>query len=244
VIAGGLALALGALAPGAAAQDARTSPALLPAERLAELWWQERFAAANARIARGDVGLVFVGDSITQGWELEGRAAWEESYGRRRAVNLGFSGDRTQHVLWRLERHGLETLAGADRAPGLAVVLIGTNNSNGDDHTAEEIADGIVAVVRALRAKLPETPVLLLAILPRNARPDAQREKNARASALAARIADGKTIHALDIGARFLAEDGSLRRELMPDLLHLSPAGYREWALAIEPTVRAILGEE
>ncbi len=210
--------------------------ALAPASRLSETWWRERFETANARISDGDVELIFLGDSITQGWEAEGQAVWDEFYGQRKALNLGFSGDRTQHVLWRLERHGLETLAQPGRtAPKLVVLMIGTNNSNGADNTAEEIADGIRAVVESLRSRLPTTKVLLLAIFPRGARPDEQREKNARASALAARIADGEQVHFLDIGPEFLSDDGTLPTDVMPDLLHLSPEGYRIWAASIEP---------
>ena len=123
--------------PAAVQEPARTVPAvaprlhsaLAPAERLVEEWWKQRFEASNARIAQGGVGLVFLGDSITQGWEDEGKEIWAEFYGKRRAIDLGFSGDRTQHVLRRLERHGLERLAGPD-APKLVVLMIGTNNSN------------------------------------------------------------------------------------------------------------------
>jgi beta-glucosidase len=239
-----------ALLPLFALQDPAAKPhtALVPAERLAEGWWKERFEASNARLAQGDIGMLFLGDSITQGWESEGKAVWDEFFAPRKAVNLGFSGDRTQHVLWRLERHGLEALAKpaqGKQAPRLAVVMIGTNNSNGADNTAEEIADGIRAVVTALTTKLPDTQVLLLAIFPRSEKADAQRAKNARASALASKIADGKRVHFLDIGAVFLGEDGTtLGREIMPDYLHLSPLGYGLWAEAIEPKVKELLGGE
>lgn len=221
-------------------------PALTPADRLEEAWWKERFEAANARIARGDVELLFLGDSITQGWEEEGRAVWDEFYGQYRAVNLGFSGDRTQHVLWRLEHHGLAALAKPEpekSAPRLAVLMIGTNNSDGNYNTAEEIAEGIQAIVESLRAKLPRTKVLLLAIFPRGEKPDAQRDKNSRASALASKLADGKLVHYLDIGPQFLEPDGTLSKLVMPDLLHLSTEGYGIWAEAIEAKVKELLAE-
>ena len=228
----------------APAQDAPAPPALhaalTPADRLAEEWWKQRFEATNERIRRGDVGLLFLGDSITQGWEDAGREVWDEFYGKRKAVNLGFSGDRTQHVLWRLERHGLELLA--EDPPELAVVMIGTNNSNGADNSAQEIADGIAAIVGKLRELLPETRVLLLAIFPRNERPDAQREKIERTNAAIAKLADGKSVHFLDIGPKFLAEDGTLLRDLLPDFLHLSGMGYGIWAESIEPLVSELCG--
>jgi beta-glucosidase len=217
--------------------------ALAPVDRLGEAWWKERFEAANARIMQGDVGLLFLGDSITQGWEDAGKDIWSEFYGKRRAVNLGFSGDRTQHILWRLEHHGLEKLAGP-KAPGLVVLMIGTNNSNGADNTAQEIGEGIEAVVKSLRVKLPQTKVLVLAIFPRGATPDTQRAKNAQASQIAAKIADGKMVHFLDIGPEFLEADGTLPTDIMPDLLHLSPTGYGIWAESIEPVVAELLGEK
>lgn len=234
-------------APVAASQEpgkpAESAPALhsalTPADRLDQAWWKERFEKANERIRHGDVELVFLGDSITQGWENEGHEVWTEFYGKRKALNLGFSGDRTQHVLWRLEHHGLEALAAAP--PKLVVVMIGTNNSNGKDNSAEEIGEGIVAVVAKLREKLPRTKVLLLAIFPRNEKPDAQRAKNAAASALAAKVADGTMVHFLDLGAGFLEADGTLPREIMPDFLHLSPEGYGIWAETIEPKVKELL---
>lgn len=231
--------------PSAPAAAPALHSALTPADRLEEAWWKERFEAANARIAQGDVELIFLGDSITQGWEGAGKDIWAEFYGKRKALNLGFSGDRTQHVLWRLERHGLEALArpAAGRAsPKLVVLMIGTNNSNGADNTAQEIADGIGAVVRSLRSRLPEAKVLVLAIFPRGAQPDAQRAKNAAASALVARLADGKHVRYLDIGPKFLAADGALTTDIMPDLLHLSPLAYGIWAESIEPVVAEILG--
>ncbi len=243
------ALAFGLLSPfqepaQSAAAAAGVHSALAPADRLGEAWWKERFEAANARIARGDVGLIFLGDSITQGWEAEGAAVWKEFYEKRKALNLGFSGDRTQHVLWRLERHGLEALAKGGAAPGLVVLMIGTNNSNGTDNTAVEIAEGIVAIVKKLRTTLPGTKVLVLAVFPRGEKPGPQREKNAQASALASKVADGKLVHHLDIGPQFLEADGTLSKLVMPDLLHLSADGYGIWAEAIEPKVKELLGEK
>lgn len=223
-------------------QQAAPHSALVPAERLAEPWWKERLEACNRRLAQGGVDLVFIGDSITQGWEGEGKPVWDELYGARKAVNLGFSGDRTQHVLWRLEKHGLEALAATP--PKLVVLMIGTNNSNGSDNSAEEIADGIEAIVAKLRARLPATKVLLLAIFPRGERDDAQRAKVAAASQRASRVADGKHVHYLDLAPVFLEPDKkTLLPAVMPDHLHLSAEGYRRWGTAIEPKVRELLGE-
>jgi lysophospholipase L1-like esterase len=226
--------------PASPANTAKPNSAIVPVSRT-DPWWVQRHDLINARAKKGDIGLVFLGDSITQGWEREGKDVWEKFYGNRRAANFGISGDRTQHVLWRLDHGILESLGKSP--PKLVVLMIGTNNSNASDNTAPEIAEGIDAIVKRLRAKLPTTKVLLLAIFPRNEKPNAQREKNAEASRLASRAADGKNVFYLDIGPKFLKADGTLSKEIMPDLLHLSPKGYTIWAESIEPKVRELLGK-
>jgi len=192
----------------------------------------------NERVKQGNVDLIFVGDSITQGWEGNGKEIWKEYYGSRNAVNLGIGGDRTQHVLWRLQNGNLEGIA-----PKLAVIMIGTNNSG--DNTAEEIAEGTKAIVEALRSKSPETKILLLATFPRGPNPqDARRQVNEKSNEIVAKLADGKMVRYLDIGKSFLSPNGDLTREIMPDLLHLSPQGYKIWAEAIEPVVAEVVGEK
>ena len=125
-------------------------------------WWTLRNDAVNERVKQGDVDFLFIGDSITHGWEGGGKKYWDKYYAPRKAVNMGFGGDRTQHVLWRLDHGHLEGIS-----PKLAVLMIGTNNSNGDDNTAEEIADGIIAICKRIRTKCPKTKILILAIFPR-----------------------------------------------------------------------------
>jgi len=197
--------------------------------------WTVRYEAMNDRVTRGYADLIFVGDSITHKWENNGQEVWEKYYGRRKAINLGIGGDRTEHVLWRLENGNVDGIH-----PKVAVVMIGTNNHN---DTAEHIGEGIVAVCRKLREELPQTKILLLAIFPRGAKPSEFREKLAKASRMASTIADGRMIYYLDIGNKFLAADGTLSKEIMPDYLHLSQKGYEIWAKAIEPTLSKLLGE-
>lgn len=199
----------------------------------------ERHKSFNERVKQGNVDLIFIGDSITQGWEGAGKDVWEKYYGGRNAVNLGIGGDRTQHVLWRLGHGNIDGIS-----PKLAVLMIGTNNSNGNDNTAEEIGAGITAIVKQLREKLPDAKVLILAVFPRGAKPSAQREKNAKASEIASKPADAEMIYYLDIGPKFLTDDATLTKDVMPDLLHLSPQGYEIWAASIEPTVAQLMGEK
>jgi len=217
------------------AEDQKLHSAITPVPR--EGGWINRHEAINARAKQGDVDLIFLGDSITQGWN--NNEVWKKYYGHRKAMNAGIGGDRTQHVLWRLDHGNIDGLN-----PKLVVLMIGTNNSNRMDNTAEEIGDGIKAIVAKLRAKLPETKVLVLAIFPRGEKPNPQREKNAKASELASQVADGKMVHYLDIGKEFLDDEGTLSREIMPDLLHLSPKGYEIWAKSIEPKVAELLGDK
>lgn len=198
--------------------------------------WLKRHESINQRVAKG-ADLIFIGDSITQGWEGNGKNVWAKHYQRRNAANLGIGGDRTQHVLWRLDNGNIEGIK-----PKLAVIMIGTNNSG--NNTPEEIAAGITAIVEKLRDRLPETKILLLGIFPRGASPaDSRRQVNEKTNQLVSKLHDGKHVFYLDIGKQFLAEDGTLSKEIMPDLLHLSEKGYTIWAESIEPHVARLMGE-
>ncbi len=221
---------------GVSAQEDGGNAAVKPVPRDQEPWWVERQAAVNARVAQGNVDLLFIGDSITQGWEGAGKPVWDEFYGNRNAVNLGFSGDRTEHVLWRLDNGNA-----AGIAPKLAVVMIGTNNYKAN--TPEQIGEGITAVVAKLREKLPTTKVLLLGIFPREEKPGETRDNLIKASEIAAKTAEDPMVRYLDINVAFLDEDGTLPKEVMPDFLHPVEVGYRAWAEMIEPYVAEMMGE-
>lgn len=198
--------------------------------------WMQRHELINSRAVPGQVDLLFIGDSITQGWEGAGKQAWEKFYGGRKAMNAGIGGDRTQHVLWRLDNGNVKGIA-----PKVAVVMIGTNNAGANEPA--ETAAGIEAIVRSLRQKLPGTKVLVLGVFPRGATPDDKlRKKNAAVNEIVAKLDDGKDVFFLDIGPKFLAADGTLAKEIMPDLLHLSPRGYEIWAESIEPKLKELLG--
>src|SRR3990167_3325512 len=138
-------------------------PAVVPAPQTAG-WWMSQHERNVARVRQGGVDLLMIGDSITQGWGDEGRRVWERYYAHRRAVNLGFNSDRTEQVLWRLQHGEIDGIH-----PKVAVVLIGTNNSGTRNDPSEETAAGVQTIVRLLRAKLPETKILLLGIFPRGA---------------------------------------------------------------------------
>jgi len=230
-----LALIAGLLALPAAAQD-KPNDAIIPAPR--EGNWMRRHEAFNERVKQGNVDLIFIGDSITQGWEGAGKNVWAEYYAKRNAVNLGIGGDRTQHVLWRLDHGNIEGIK-----PKLAVLMIGTNNAGAN--TSQQIAEGVKLIVENLRMKLPTTKVLVLAIFPRGAdKDDARRKVNEGANEIIKGLADNKMVYYLDIGPKFLAADGTLSKEVMPDLLHLNEKSYRTWAESIEPKVKELMGEK
>lgn len=231
-------LLLTLLAVGAAvAADAASHSAVTPVPRT-DRGWVVRQQAFNERVKQGRADLLFIGDSITHGWEGAGKEIWAQHYTSRNAVNLGIGGDRTQHVLWRLQNGNLEGIK-----PKAAVLMIGTNNSNRDDNTAQEIADGITAIVKLLRDRQPQMKVLVLAIFPRGEKPTPQREKISQVNSLIAGLADDKHVFFMDIGPNLMNPDGTIYKEIMPDFLHLSPKGYEIWATSIESKLKELLGE-
>ena len=185
---------------------------------------------------RADV--IFIGDSITQGWEGSGKEVWAKYYAHRQALNLGIGSDRTQHVLWRLDHGNLDGLH-----PKVAVVLIGVNNLPHDTDSPRMVLEGVTAVVAKLRAKLPETKVLLLGIFPFREDFHPQRAKGLLVNQALHKLDDGKWVHYLDFGHIFIEPDGRIAKTMMPDFVHLTPNGYRLWAGAMEPKLAALLGD-
>ncbi len=202
-------------------------------------WWSTRHARAVARTQQGPVDLLFIGDSITQGWEEEGRRVWDAFYGRRRAVNLGFNSDQTDNVLWRLDHGEIDGIT-----PKLAVVMIGTNNTTMREDPPEQTAAGIQAILTTLHTRLPQTKILLLALFPRGASSDdPHRLVNQAVNERLRTFADQRHVFFLDLGPRFLDKAGRLSEEVMPDALHPSERGYRLWAEGMEHLVKTLLVE-
>ncbi len=234
------AFALSFPTPFAGAQEAKKqeirkedppSSATDPLSRGADGWWMKSHEDFLERLKPGTTELIFIGDSITQGWGGgAGRAVWDRYYAPRKAVNLGIGGDRTQHVLWRLDHGELDGIH-----PKVAVVMIGTNNIS--TNSPDEIAAGIKLVVGRVRDKLPKTKVLLLGVFPRSATPDARRDRVRAINEKIKSLDDGQFVKYLDLASTFVNPDGTISREVMPDYVHLSPKGYRLWAEAIEPTL-------
>ena len=216
----------------------RPEPAVWP--DAPDAWLQTaRALAEDAR--RLNPRVVFLGDSITQGWSSEGMAEWDTRFAPLGAANLGIGGDRTQNILWRIAHGALDSLQ-----PELVVLKIGVNNLWEEVFQCgpNNVADGVAACVAAIRARCPEAKVLALGILPTQAAPDHPlrgivRAINARSAALVP-TPDGRVRFA-DIGPAFLEPDGRISPDIMPDGCHLSPRGYALFANALEPLVQAML---
>ncbi len=217
----------------------RTS--VTPDDRLGEAWWKSRFEQKQALIKQGGWELVFMGDSITHGWEGSGKTVWEQNFGAYKALNLGYGGDRTEHVLWRLDHGELDGYA-----PKLLILMIGTNNTGHRpiaQEKPEDTAAGIKAILDKIGQKSPTTKVVLLPVFPRGATPqDSLRVRNDKVNALIRGYADGKRVVFLDFNKEFLEPDGTLTKEMMPDLLHPREKGYDIWAKAVMPVIKETLG--
>ncbi|MFG6432943.1 GDSL-type esterase/lipase family protein [Roseateles sp. LYH14W] len=230
--------------PGLACPDYRTesvTPAMLD-ESWAVDWWlprhKEKLEEKRKLIDAGTPPqIVFIGDSITQGWEKEGREVWQRHYAKLNGLALGFGGDRTENVLWRLQQGEIDGIA-----PNVAVLMIGTNNSGHRGENPATTAAGIKRLVDEIRQRLPQTKLLLLAIFPRGEKPDdGLRALNERVNTLIAGFADGKHVHFLNINAALLNADGTLGKDVMPDLLHPNDKGYGLWQRAMAPTLDKLL---
>jgi lysophospholipase L1-like esterase len=196
---------------------------------------------------KGDINVLLMGDSITDAWRSpkSGKPVFDKYFEPLKTANFGIGGDRTEGVLWRIENGELEGYT-----PKLMMLMIGTNNIGGMKkdgtsfgNTPEEIAEGIKAIVDKFRNKFPQAKVLLLGVFPRNVSPDSAQRKSVNAiNKIISKYDDGKSVRYLDIGDKFLAKDGTLPADVMPDALHPNTRGYEIWAEAVMPTVHELLG--
>jgi|CXWL01.1.fsa_nt_gi beta-glucosidase len=216
----------------------RTPAAMVPIPQT-DTWWETQHEHALARIRQGNIDLVMIGDSITQGWGTEGRRVWDTYYGHRHAVNLGFDGDRTEHVLWRLDHGEIDGIS-----PKLVVLLIGTNNTGAHHDPPEETTAGVHAILTTLRTSLPATKILLLGLFPRTASTDDPiRLINGAVNDRLQAYADNQHIFFLDLSRHFLNSQGHLSQDLMPDFVHPNEQGYQVWADGMENMIKRLLGE-
>jgi len=228
------------------------NPAAAPLSRDNLLWWHARHADKLARLRQGRVDLVFLGDSIMQDWEQHGPLTWQDFapqwqrfYGDRNAVNLGFKGDTTASLLWRIENGEVEGIE-----PKVAVVLIGANNLGRAHWSAEQTLGGIDAIVAQLRRRLPHTRTLLLSVLPSERSEWASQVTVEINRGLAARYGRASDVTFLDVTDVF-ERDGHLDRAAFLDgfltppdpLLHPTAQAQARLSEAIEPTLAQLMGD-
>ena len=230
----------------------RLPVAATPISRMGTSWWKARHEAKLAEIKHGLVDLVWLGDSITQDWELDGppewRAlapVWQRFYGDRHAVNLGFKGDTTAHLLWRMQNGELDGIR-----PKAAIVLIGANNMGRVHWNAEQTVAGIETVIADLRRRLPATKILLLSVLPSVRSKYVTRTTVEINRALAERFPPGGPVTYTDVTPLFMRDGQVDRTQFLDDQLtppdpplHPTAQAQRRLAEAIEPTVASMMGD-
>ena len=235
------ALALLLLLPGGAAGQAARSLTcakftrdMLAAPKPREApWAKHRFEIVNAAVKSKTHRVLFLGDSITEGFDKQ---IWQERMVPRGVLNAGVSGDRTEHLLWRLQ-HG--NLAGPP--PAAVVLLIGTNDL-GHGRPPEDAAEGIRANLAYLRRHLPDTRILLLGLWPRGVtREDRLRRGTVAVNRLIRSCGDDRTVIYADIGGVLLDPMGRLTRAISPDRLHFSAKGYARLAPPLDALIDQVV---
>lgn len=189
------------------------------------------------RAQQGGIDLLLDGDSITDFWAQNdaNRAMFEKYFGNIRTANFAISGDTTQGVLW-----GLHNGEGQGFQPKAVMLMIGTNNTA--SYTAAEIAEGIGAIVLEMRHDFPDAKILLLAIFPRSYPNEPVRDKIADVNRIIAKLDDQKHVFFMDIGARFLDDNGYfLPDTFRPDLLHPIAKGYDIWGAAVKDKLAELM---
>jgi lysophospholipase L1-like esterase len=212
------------------------NPATVPVPRNSSSWMAHHKKLLGE--AKNDrIDLLFLGDSITDFWLRFGINIWAKYYAPLNAADFGISGDRTEHVIWRIDQGELDGLH-----PKVTVLMIGTNNSH--DDTPEQIAGGIRVILDKIQEKCPDTKILLLGVFPRDRTNDipAQIEAPAKINAIISKYADGNKIVYLNINSQFLGPDGKVPLDIMPDSLHPNEHGYQLWADAMNPTLFGMMG--
>ncbi len=223
--------AQGAPAAGAKPPAGPPQPATIPAPR--DDGRHKQFLS----IATGSpVELLFVGDSITDGWRTWGQTLWDQHFAPLKAANFGIGGDTAQGVLWRMQNGELSGFKAK-----LIVMMLGTNNiARGNSN--DEIVEGLRLIVQEFRTRQPQARVLLLGIFPRSVEPaHPYRAAIKDINGKLAKMADNKSVYYMDIGDKFLTSDGTLTPEIMPDALHPNFKGYQIWADAIAGRVRQLM---
>ena len=219
------------------------NPAAVPVEGHSK----QRHAEKIGLIKNHKYDLLFVGNSITNNFEKPPfQATWEKYYGSRNAINLGYSGYRTENIIWNIQNGELE-----NQTPKVIILEIGTNNVDAKNyptrHTAEQLAGGMEEIVKIFRKECPDSKIILLRCFPGSydgPNPTSHRNILERASDIVSHIADNEHVFYCDVNHVFLNLDGSINQEVMPDWLHPNAKGAELWAQAMEPLLSKLMEDE
>ena len=204
-----------------------------------DYWWANRFLSRHQLVEqqRGKtVDLVLLGDSIMHFWEWKCPESWKKLTQGRTVLNLGYGGDRTQHVIWRIQHGELDGYAARN-----IVLMIGTNNNSFNGTNPENVAKAIEKIVALVREKQPGARLILHPIFPRgasaaSAHHAAARARNDKTNELLKKFAeeDGKLVW-VDFNDKLTDESGWVPRAFMADEIHPTDAGYDIWMDALAP---------
>ena len=206
-------------------------------------WWPERHQAVLDKLV-SNPEMILIGDSIFHSLDNEDRQeVWTKYLDQYQTVNMGFSGDRTENVIWRLQNGSLENIN-----PKLAVILIGTNNTDGNHFlsisTPDELAGGIWKICETVNQKLPDTKILLMGILPYGYTPNYRNNINKATNELISKFPEkNPSIHYIDIGHVYLDGENKVMGSLMPDYLHPNPEGHLLMFQALEDEISRLMKE-
>lgn len=195
----------------------------------------EKMHAEDVVVAQYDqVDVLFVGDSITAGWDW---SIWEKNFKPLKAANFAIGGDNTGNLLWRLQHGAIGNIQ-----PKLIVLLIGANNVGALRETPEQAAAGVTKVVQQIQLAWPNAKILLNAVFPFDQAPTSDnRNKIKKLNQIISKLGDNKIIFFKDYGPLLLQKDGSISPDIMADFLHPTPKGYQVWADAMTPDITALL---
>src|SRR5688572_297470 len=223
-------------APGAPGARGARGPAGPPSPANVPLARDDARHRTFVEIAKGaPIELLFVGDSITDGWRQAGQPVWDANWAPYKAANFGIGGDTTQGVLWRMQNGELDGYKAK-----LIVHMLGTNNLN--RNPIDEMVEGNRLIIEEYKKRQLQAKVLVIGIFTWS--PEASHPNRAlikEANGKLAQLADNKQVFFMDIGEKFLTGDGTLTQEIMPDGLHPNLRGYRIWAEAISGRVKELM---
>jgi lysophospholipase L1-like esterase len=222
------------------ARDGQLSRSALPSPRVDEYsWmpierWREMHAEDVAIAANGDVELLFLGDSITEGWP---EPTWEKHFSRYKPANFGIGGDRTENLLWRLQNG-----ASGQLDPRVVVLMIGVNNYGFENDSAETVFLGVKTIIEQVKSSFGRAQIVLLGVLPYGELAGTEgRRVVTETNALLAGLNKEPRVSFHDIGAAFEQPDGSISADVMADFLHPTEAGYDIFAEQLDPILSDLL---